>query len=703
MSECSRAVPVVRWASSRPWSGPSSQPAGARSVGGESVERRSAAAVASHAADPRTPPMPRHAAAARAARSTPIAGRRRTAVRAGALAMSRRSLRLGERRVHARLGSALPCSPGLDARPPEWHRGAMSRAAALATMAFAGMPIACGASTTAVTSSPVASTAAAPCANVAHAELVAVARRIYAQGAHGRNEVSAVRRLARSSSLGRAVAARDPRAVRAALAPLLKHQITRIDVTAGARTLARIGSAPAYAPVSGTIRSGGRVVGRYVLAVSEDPRLRGARAQPHRSDRALRTALPPQARRSRPTLFPSGHATISLALPRLSPSLCGPTAADTRLNAIGYVARNVMRGEARGSAVARTLHHAAIDPAFRSAVAAGDPAAVRAAIVGLFRDNRFHIVRVRAWRGTRLINDVGGPYVLEPRDRHDRWPGGRRGWPLHALRPGRHRLHQARAPIHRCAGRPAHGHRHRARKHAESRPGVRARAQHRELPRPRVPLLRVHRYRVPVREARRLAARAANGIATLSRARSQSPRCELARVSSAAPKEQKDASPDRSRARRRCPRRRRRRAGRRACRRTGRARRPHPAGPDHRAAVLQRGRERRRRRSATRPPRPSAARQHTRSSSSTTAAATPPPRSPPASPPRPPGAPRRPRAATAATASALRSGIARRARCPGCCSPTPTCSSTSASWRTSCRSPRRPTSSSAGGSCARTR
>ena len=181
MSECSRAVPVVRWVSSRPWSGPSSQPAGARSVGGESVERRSAAALASHPADPRTPPMPRHAAAAQAARSRPIAGRRRTAVRAGALAMSRRSLRLGKRRVHARLGSALPCSEGLDARPPEWHRGAMRRAAAMATMAFAGIPIACGASTTAVTSSPVASTAAAPCANVAHAELVAVARRIYAQ------------------------------------------------------------------------------------------------------------------------------------------------------------------------------------------------------------------------------------------------------------------------------------------------------------------------------------------------------------------------------------------------------------------------------------------------------------------------------------------------------------------------------------------
>ena len=283
----------------------------------------------------------------------------------------------------------------------------------MATMALAGMPIACGASTTAIRPSPAVSTAAASCAGVAHAELAAVARRIYAQGAHGRNEVSAVRRIARSSSLARAVAARDPRAVRAALAPLLKHQITRIDVTAGARTLARIGSTPAYAPVSGTIRSGGRVVGRYVLAVSDDRAFAGL---VHSLTGATVSFArgPGSGAAFAATRFPSGRATISLSPPRLSSSLCGATAADTRLNAIGYVARNVMRGEAHGSAVARTLRHAALDPAFRRAVAAGDPAAVRAAIVGLFRDHRFHIVRVRAWRGTRLINDVGGPYVLSP-------------------------------------------------------------------------------------------------------------------------------------------------------------------------------------------------------------------------------------------------------------------------------------------------
>lgn len=294
----------------------------------------------------------------------------------------------------------------------------------MATLVLAGTPIACGTGTTAVTSSPVSSAAAAgSCAGVADAELVAVARRIYAQAAHGRNEVSAVRRLARSSSLARAVAARDPRAVRVALAPLLKHQITRIDVTAGARALARLGSAPAYAPVSGTIRSGGRIVGRYVLAVSDDRAFAGLAHS--LTGATVRFARGPVSGASfAATRFPSGHATISLAPGRLSSSLCGPTATDTRLNTIGYVARNVMRGEASGSAVARTLHHAAVDPAFRSAVAAGDPAAVRAAIVGLFRDNRFHIVRVRAWRGTRLINDVGGPYVLSPATGAISGPGG---------------------------------------------------------------------------------------------------------------------------------------------------------------------------------------------------------------------------------------------------------------------------------------
>ena len=302
-------------------------------------------------------------------------------------------------------------------------------------MALAGLPAACGATTSAVRSVPAPSSSAASasasasCGSVARAELVAVARRIYDQAAHGRNAVSAVRRLRRSSSLAGAVAARDPRAVRAVLTPLLKHQITRIQVTAGSRTLARIGSAPAYAPIRGTIRSGRHIVGHYVLAVSDSRAFQGlARSLIGATARFVRGTGPASGRASgasfKAMLFPSRRATISLTLPSLPPSLCGATPAETRLNAIAYAARNLMQGEAHGSAVARTLHRAAADPAFRSAVVAGDPAALRTAIVGLFRDHRFHIVRVRAWQGTRLINDVGGPYVLSPATGTISRPGG---------------------------------------------------------------------------------------------------------------------------------------------------------------------------------------------------------------------------------------------------------------------------------------
>ena len=58
------------------------------------------------------------------------------------------------------------------------------------------------------------------------------------------------------------------------------------------------------------------------------------------------------------------------------------------------------------------LHHAAGSRPFRRAIAAGNPAAVRAAIIRFFRDSRFHIVRVRAWRGSHLITDVGTTYKL---------------------------------------------------------------------------------------------------------------------------------------------------------------------------------------------------------------------------------------------------------------------------------------------------
>ena len=255
---------------------------------------------------------------------------------------------------------------------------------------------------------------------VARAELMTVVHRIYAQALHGSNVATARRRLAGSTALAAAVAAHDARATRAALAPLLKHQIIRIDVTAGSRTLARMGRKPSFAPVHGVIRLRGRAVGDYVLTVTDDRAftniahsLTGATVHFGRGGAAAIHA----------TRFPAGRQRIGVTLPAVGAASGAGTAADARLLTIASVAQRVMAGEAHGASVAYDLRHAAADAGFRRAIATADPVGLRAAIIRFFRAN-LHIVRVRAWKDGRLIGDVGGPYVLSPASRS--LPGGGR-------------------------------------------------------------------------------------------------------------------------------------------------------------------------------------------------------------------------------------------------------------------------------------
>jgi len=272
------------------------------------------------------------------------------------------------------------------------------RRAALALLALPVTGFACGAS---------APSAPAPsCATTARRELVAVAHRIYNQAVRGPNEVDAVARVERSPALARAVAARNPRAIRAALAPVLHNRIVRIDISAGGRTLVREGTVPAFAPVSGSI--GG---GRYLLSVGDTHSfeaiaggLLGAKVRFGGSGGVSFPA----------TTFPNRQTRVHVALPARPPVTCGSSAAETRAATIGLIGRNLVYAETHGASAQMALEHAARTPAFVHAIAAGDPFALRAAIIGFFRDSRFHIVRVRAWKGNRLIGDVGGPYVISP-------------------------------------------------------------------------------------------------------------------------------------------------------------------------------------------------------------------------------------------------------------------------------------------------
>jgi len=115
----------------------------------------------------------------------------------------------------------------------------MRRAGALALLVLPAAAAACGAASPAPTPKPhrIQTTAASTsCATAARAEIVAVAHRIYQQAVSGRNEVSAVARLRRSTALANAVSSGNAGAIRAALGPVMHHRIVRIDISKGGRT-----------------------------------------------------------------------------------------------------------------------------------------------------------------------------------------------------------------------------------------------------------------------------------------------------------------------------------------------------------------------------------------------------------------------------------------------------------------------------------
>ena len=280
----------------------SEQPA-RRSTQRRRRERRAPLGSGASRATPRTPGRrrcPGTPRAAQAARSRPIAGRRRTAVRAGALAMSRRSLRLGERRVHARLGSALPCSEGLDARPPgsaPWrhetssgngHHGVRGDADRLRGEHDRGHVL----------------------ARRVHRRRALRQRRPCRAGGRGAPDLRPGRSRPQRGLGGPASrpllepgpSRRGPRSARrpgsagsTAQAPDHAHRRDRRRPDARAhRVRAGLRAGQRHHPL--------RRARRRTLRPRRQrgPCLRGARAQPHRSDRALRARSRAQARRSRP-------------------------------------------------------------------------------------------------------------------------------------------------------------------------------------------------------------------------------------------------------------------------------------------------------------------------------------------------------------------------------------------------------------------
>ncbi|HZL48942.1 MAG TPA: hypothetical protein VFC30_08000, partial [Solirubrobacteraceae bacterium] len=99
-----------------------------------------------------------------------------------------------------------------------------------------------------------------------------VGERIYQEELHSPDVTATLHHLESSTDFQRAVAAGDATAARAAIVGFFGQHIhvVRVRVTIGSRLLIDEGGPFVLAPVHGTLRSGGRVVGHFTMAIQDD-------------------------------------------------------------------------------------------------------------------------------------------------------------------------------------------------------------------------------------------------------------------------------------------------------------------------------------------------------------------------------------------------------------------------------------------------
>jgi hypothetical protein len=92
---------------------------------------------------------------------------------------------------------------------------------------------------------------------------------------------------------------------------------------------------------------------------------------------------------------------------------CGAHAPEVLATAAGTVAERIYASEVESSEVLSDKHQIEGDGPLLSAMASGDSAAIKAAVHTLVYSHT-HIVRLRVSRGSVLLADDGGPYILAP-------------------------------------------------------------------------------------------------------------------------------------------------------------------------------------------------------------------------------------------------------------------------------------------------
>lgn len=340
-----------------------------------------------------------------------------------------------EERRTARRSGAVPPEPASGRRGHgRWARAALL-AGALASLAGCGAVRAVPAAN--VSAAPPPSGLPASCSAAALATLTSVLERVYHEGVLSERTASAEYLITHSAALRAAVRGDDAPAARAAAQALLKTgHMTNVTVIHAGHPLVVLGG-PALAPLRGTLTgTHGAPIASYLTSVwATEGFLTEARGitqglvalRAHGrsidgSPALVAGAMPDEGALTRagvtyeytsfPVLaFPSGTERAYLLMPTHTlAGLCGATGQDTQVDTLEHVAELIYDAEVGATAqqqVERVQHSTAL----LEAVADRDAAATRRAIDALLNQ---HIVRLRVTVDGRLLEDVGGPYVLAP-------------------------------------------------------------------------------------------------------------------------------------------------------------------------------------------------------------------------------------------------------------------------------------------------
>lgn len=120
-----------------------------------------------------------------------------------------------------------------------------------------------------------------------------------------------------------------------------------------------------------------------------------------------------------PAALPGGALAATPAPPASAPggeqpaTACGAHAGEALATAAGTVAERIYAAEVHSSETDSDKRQIESDGPLLSAMASGDGAAIKAAVHTLVYSHT-HIVRLRVSRGSVLLADDGGPYILAP-------------------------------------------------------------------------------------------------------------------------------------------------------------------------------------------------------------------------------------------------------------------------------------------------